>query len=421
MIWVKVNRILHDVVKSFFEGHFTESLELLSTLESVNLTPRDQANLHKTLNLLILGELVGLHNLQQLLEHYGISSRNLYKTWRHFSCQEVVNLCNEIFATVFQHRLLAVAAKSDSTWSRGEVTLVIDSSIYKQVLADSDGYDEYDTFFSGQYKCPVCGFRLTLAGIVISGVFYPIHFYISSKKYSEIQVAVTLIERVAKKLEQLRRQYQISFPNLTLSVDNAFCDKAIDDACAAADIDPIFVPTKTHKLEVDGKITSPKEIIAELKEKEEQGQVDFFPHRIRAVHPKFGPVVLLFFRLTRGKRINVIMTTRLDMKAKTMRRRWFQRTQIEQFFRFSKHILKIQETKAENPDEFVRKAGVNFVKIIVCQTFTQICRKKHKMLKKWSFKKLRAYLMKTMPMPDFLSKILHDHDHLLQSMKLVTC
>jgi hypothetical protein len=412
-------QILHKAVEKFSKGHFAESWQLLSQLTSRTLSNRDLKKLHRLLNLMLLGEFFGYHNLLQILNRFDLESHHLYKIWHQFSDQTIVDLCNEIFWNVFRDRILKLAAHSDSTWSRQEVTLVIDTSIYKQILSDSSNAEEFDRFFSGQFNCPVCGFRLMLIGIMIDGIFYPIHFYIFSKKYSEKKVALTLLQQVCQKLETLKKENNIEFPNLILSADNDFCDPDFCAACLDNGIDPLLVPTKSWKFEIEGQTVKLSDKIAEMLEREARGET-VFPCRLRAKRDKFGEVVLLFFRLAKGKKIVVIMTPNLSMKAKTMRRHWFQRTGIEQFFRFSKHTLAIQETRSKDSNTFVRSIAVNFLKALIGQLFTRFFRKSNA-LKKWSFHQVRRALINGAMQPDFLRQILTEYDPLLQAELSVTC
>ena len=62
----RVHSALHEAVKRFSKGHFDESWSLLATLETLDLTGKDLRNLHKVFNLLILGQLFGLHNPTRL-------------------------------------------------------------------------------------------------------------------------------------------------------------------------------------------------------------------------------------------------------------------------------------------------------------------------------------------------------------------
>ncbi len=418
-----VHKVLHKAVKKLSKGHFDESWSMLNSLESLTLSDKQQQNLHKVLNLLLISELFDLHNPGQIAAFFGTCSKKLYRICRKFSHQQIMDTVSEIFWVSFRHRMVELCQKSEATWSRSQVTLVVDSSIYKHFISNpnAETAEIRGKFFSGQCHSIVCGFRVTMIGVVIDQIFYPINFYVSSKKHKELTVANILVKRVGKKIDVLREQDKIDFPNLFMSADNGFCYASFLEANKAIGVDPISVPKKNWIFEIDGRKTNLATYIKKLETNEFAGEINTFPYRKKAFRKGFGDVVLLFFRLEKGTKINVIMTTQLDIKAKTLRRRWFQRTYIEQFFRFSKHTLKIQETKAKNVNEFVRKVALNFLKVMVCQIFTQICRKKYRLLKNWSFHKIRSHIKYHMIYPELLENIVTNYDGFLQSKNYVTC
>ncbi len=110
------------------------------------------------------------------------------------------------------------------------------------------------------------------------------------------------------------------------------------------------------------------------------------------------------------------MTTKVELTGKTIRKRWFQRTYIEQFFRFSKHTLNIQKTKSTNVEEFDQNVSINFMKVFVCQMFKLYCRKQSKMCQKWSFEKIQKHLIYDRVEQTFLENILSNYDNLLQEV-----
>ncbi len=134
----------------------------------------------------------------------------------------------QLLAALEAHSL----SEKDLKWSRMNVTLVIDSSIYKQLLSLGDDIPEFDKFFSGQYHATVYGFRLPLIGLVIGGCFYPLSFYMSSKEYQERDIAKQLLEEVKQTLNLLKTAEDIVFPNLFLSVDSGFCHPYGEDSSA---------------------------------------------------------------------------------------------------------------------------------------------------------------------------------------------
>ncbi len=413
-----IRKIVANAIDAFSKGFFSQSWELLSVLESYSLAEKELKKIHKVLTLLVLGEFFGYHNLCQVLEAYHLSTHHLYRLWKTCTNTQLITFVDGFLWLAFQERLLDVCQKSNATWSRMNVTLVIDSSIYKQILSLGDEIPEFDKFFNGQYHAPVYGFRLTLIGMVIGGRFYPIQFSISSKADTELDVAKTLLADVKHKLDILKASHQITFPNLFLSVDNGFCHPELFEA--DDEITVISVPKKSWVFEIDGQKMNLKRHIDRFLEAERTSQTPVFPLRKRAVGNTLGDVVLLFFRLTNSKKVSVIVTDQRDIFAKTLRRRWFQRTYIEQFFRFSKHLLKIQSTKATNASEFDRKVSLNFLKVLVCQTFTEFCREQFSGLQHWSFEKIRMHAIYDQVEQTFLEQILFDYDHLFHSINELT-
>lgn len=414
----RIRKTLAKAINAFSKGFFSQSWELLSVLEEYYPTGKDLTKIHKTLNLLVIGEFFGYHNFCQLLDAFHLSTHHLYRVWKSCTNEQLITFVNGFLWLAFQSRLLDICHKSESTWSRMNVTLVIDSSIYKQILSSGDDIPEFDKFFSGQYHAPVYGFRLTLIGMVIGGQFYPIDFLISSKADKEVDVAKQLLASVKQKLDRLTETHQISFPNLFLSVDNGFC--ALELFEADDDVTVISVPKKSWVFEIDGHKMSLKQHIDRLLEEERTSQTPVFPIRKRAVGNTLGEVVLLFFRFNTSTKVSVIVTNQLDIFAKTLRRRWFQRTLIEQFFRFSKHTLVIQTTKSTDASEFDRKVSVNFLKVLVCQTFTAWCRIQFPSLHSWSFEKIRTHAIYDQVDQTFLDDLLLHYDDLFHSIYELT-
>jgi hypothetical protein len=96
---------------------------------------------------------------------------------------------------------------------------------------------------------------------------------------------------------------------------------------------------------------------------------------------------MIFFRLNGSKKVSTVYCTDLNISAKTLRRRWFQRTQIEQFFRMMKDTLKIQHSKSTDKDTFTKKLVTFLFKATFAYRFRNFARK-HKGLKKVAFSKL---------------------------------
>jgi hypothetical protein len=222
-----------------------------------------------------------------------------------------------------------------------------------------------------QFRSSVYGFKNCCIGVVIDKVYYPLYFeYIPKQKKKEtdeysvgIATAMKLVNRFALFNKGLKAE-SIDLGNLKVSVDNGYSDMTLAEVCTEHDLTYISVPKKSHTFLINGEKIKLSEWIKtefirlekahNLKQEnlptEEQKP---FIHRFKGFYrSKNTSVVLLAFRLNGSKKVSIIYTTAKDEKAKTLRRHWFQRTYIEQFFKIIKHVLEIQESRTKDKDSF---------------------------------------------------------------------
>lgn len=292
-----------------------------------------------------------------------------------------INTIIKIFESIFELQIKAaferLSEKHSSCLSRELVTVVLDDSIFKQWLSSFQVGENFAScfscFFSGQFNSTVYGFKNCCVGVVIDGVYYPLYFdYIPKKKkeddakYSiQIETAIKLVNRLGKFKQDLKDK-GVNLGKLRFSADSGYSDMHLADVCKENDLIYISVPKKSHTFLIDGKSIKLSEWITteflRLEEEYNKAQEDVpkfeqkpFVYRFRGFYKsKKRSVVLVAFRLNGSKRVSIIYTTSTDEKAKTLRRHWFQRTYIEQFFKILKHVLKIQEnrTKTKNAMTF---------------------------------------------------------------------
>jgi hypothetical protein len=121
-----------------------------------------------------------------------------------------------------------------------------------------------------------------------------------------------------------------------------------------------------------------------------------FTLRIKAYYNALKEeVILLIFRLKGSKKVTTIYC--LDKQSpsifgKTMRHHWFARTQIEQFFKLLKHVLKINEPKSQTKFEMACKLYRFFIMAIEAQRFRDFIRRQCPILEKCGFKQIVQYI-----------------------------
>lgn len=397
---------MSDLVKKYFQGAYSANINVFTVLsdklDSLDLTSNQLQDLNKLLHIFFLGQLVGLPTLGSILEKFGVSSNykqiKYKKLCNSLSMGCIRRLFEAVFSEQVSHILQSMVQKDASCWSRELVTLVLDDSVFRGWFqsqdASQDFEDCYGKFFSGQFNASVYGFKVVTLGMSIDGIFYPLFFDFVKKQQpnqpkpkTAVEVAKKLITRWGNWKKELHKN-NISLPKLHLSCDSGYSDMGLSKVCKENGICYISVPKKSHFFEIDGQKYKLKDWITERFISEEQEHLAKqqslpdeektpFYQRIRANYcSKKEDVTLLIFRLNGSKKVTVIYTTNKYVFAKTLRRHWFQRTYIEQFFKILKHVLKIGEARTRQKKDFeIKLLRFAFIAVHV-QQIVRFLRKK---------------------------------------------
>lgn len=376
-----------------------------------------------------LGQLVALPTLQSILTKFGIQSNGRQVQYKKLCKALSISKIRAIFEFIFERQVVEsfqkLSKKDSSIWSKELVTLVLDDSIFRQWLqsqnpaADFEGF--YGCFFSGQYKAAVYGFKVLSLSVSIDGVLYPLYFEFvkkvpkdAPKDDSKPETAIQAAEKLVKRWGSFNAKLQaigIELPQLHLSCDNGYSHDKLAKACKKNDLTYISVPKKSHHFEIDGKkiklshwieqVYLVAEKAHQVQEKDlPDGQKTAFVLRKRAIYcvqnQKF---TLLAFRLKGSGKVSVIYSTDKYIFAKTLRRHWFQRTYIEQFFKTLKHVLQISEARVRTKDDFESKLLRFAFLALQVQCLIRFLRKKIKDFANKGFIALQRILNSD---PDFL-------------------
>lgn len=365
-----------------------------------------QAILNKLLSIYLLGQLVNLPTLHSILEQRGIKS-NFYqisytRLVKNISHQDFINLFEVSFKEIVKTKLQSMSQKDSSIWSKELVTVILDDSIFKHWIEQLIGQEKYyGSFFSGQYKSNVYGFKVLCLGVSIDGVFYPVFFKLVSKKIADNQgknteasackVGQGLVEKWGVFVSEITKEGFI-LPPIHLSCDSGYSDRNLSDTCQSNNLIYISVPKRTHIFIINGEDKKISDLVSEFENQEaayindtssntgtlETKRQNDLPYtwRICGEYKSQGKkVVLLFFRLNKSKKISVIYSTDIHIFAKTLRRHWFNRTCIEQFFKLLKHSMKIQNTIVRSKESFEKKLSIFMFVGLYLQLFTGYVRK----------------------------------------------
>jgi Transposase DDE domain len=419
--------LLEAAFNNYIGGKVPDCFSLLSEISESDLAGLDKSLFQKTLILLLVGEFFGCHTLNQILTVEMVPSGTWHSRLASLTYRQIELAVCSILKQTGLAALGDLAKKSDSSWSRAAVSLVIDDSIFKQWLThgkiDPATAEYFDRYFSGQTKSVVYGFRITLCGLAIDDTFYPMYFTLTKKADNTRKIACDLLNQAHKDITLMCKKEKLTVPNLFLSVDSGFHGLELLNLCAtfATSILPltlVCVPKNNHIIEIQATKDTPEfrgklpEFIdkhfkiAEAKFYEDPNNKDqHFTMRLKINYVSVDTeLIILIFRFQKSQKVSVIYTTDLNIKAKTLRHRWFQRTHIEQFFRLLKDTLKIQLSKSTDKNGFVKKFCIKLFQALHVQLFRNYCRRKFRYFRKMAFPKIRLLMIANFDIQKILKK-----------------
>ena len=401
-----------------------------AALTDVVLSAEDRRELKKILNIFFLGQLVGLPTLHSILKKYGIRSNNYQISFKKLCKKLTTNKIAIIYSSIFESQILAIlkkmSEKDSSCWSRELVTAVLDDSIFKQWLTSQDPEKDFEyafgKFFSGQSMSTVYGFKVVTFALCIDGVLYPLYFDFVKKTVEgnprpdkATQVAQKLVKKWGLFLKKAEKE-GIKLPNIHFSCDSGYNDVPLSKTCLDNNLVYISVPKKSHMFEIEdskGRITKTNlsdwinNSFLKAEKAHQKTQQTPFICRFKAHYcSQNREVTLLAFRLNGSKKVSIIYTTDKNIFAKTLRRHWFQRTYIEQFFKLLKHVLKIQEARTRTKNDFEDKLWRFAFIALNAQKIVRFVRKRIKKFDKNGFITMQRILNDDPDISDLLQELL---------------
>lgn len=435
----KIDQKVVSLTKKYFKTQFSDISDdfnsAFSNLDISKLNDSDKLLFEKMNAVFFLGQLVGLPTLQSILTKFGVTSTGLQINFKKLYKKITTDKLRLIFEFVFEKqvafKLKEMASKDSSIWSKKQVTAILDDSIFRQWLSEVGSQSKfYGAFRSGQYHSTVFGFKVVCFGLYIDDIFYLLYFDFvekeekkekeetekkKTKKNKSIEVAKKLITRWTRFKSKLEKE-NIPLPVINFSCDNGYSNVSLSEECnkEITALNYISVPRKNQKISINNKKENLSEYIENeflVQEKQHQENEKHlkeeektpFNLRVKAFYQcQKREVVFLFFRLNGSKNVSVIYTTNLTIFAKTLRRHWFNRTYIEQFFKTLKHVLKISEPRTKTKEEFENKL-LQFVFLAVeVQKIVRFIRKKCKQFKQKGFISLQRILCSNQEILDLL-------------------
>ena len=144
--------ILEAAFNNYIKGKVASCFGFLSEISESELVGLDKSLFQKTLILLLVGEFFGCHTLHQILSVEMVKSGTWHSRLASLTYKQIESSVCSILKEEGLNAFTELAKKSESSWSRAAVSLVIDDSIFKQWLThgkiDPATSEYFDRYFS---------------------------------------------------------------------------------------------------------------------------------------------------------------------------------------------------------------------------------------------------------------------------------
>lgn len=352
----------------------------------------------KLILLQFIGEIYGQHTLTGLLSSVGINPCQSNKKWQKLGYKLIWSWLEECIRNEFKADFEELLKQSHSSWSRQNITAIGDESVFRQWLcSESKENDEhYQRSFSGQFCKTVWGYKMSVWGVMMNDRFYPLVIKCLKSGETCSSVAEKCVEELADFLNEISKGYDK--PEMFFSTDSGFNNALLLKKIEEKGFVPICVPKDNHCITYKDKILKIKELKIYFENKEQKylsknPDETSFCWRIKAnyrMHQR--EVIFIVFRLKGSKKVSVVFCFDIHSQAKTIRRHWFARTSIEQFFRLMKTTLRIQDSTSNNYERFIKKFSMTCLKACFILQIRNRVRKKIRGMKKVTWVNIRREL-----------------------------
>ena len=322
----------------------------------------------KLILLQLIGEIYGHHTLTGLLSSVGINPCQGNKKWQKLSYKTIWSWLEKCIRNEFKSDFELLLKQSDSSWSRQNITAIGDESVFRQWLCGESRQKDvhYQKSFSGQFCKSVWGYKMSVWGVMMNDRFYPLVIKCLKSVETCVSIAEKCVDELANFLNDISNGY--GKPKLFFSIDSGFNNVDLLNKIETKGFVPICVPKDSHRVFYENKNLNIKELKVLYEQKEQKyfkksKDKDCFCWRIRVTYQMHKrESVFILFRLKGSKKVSAAFCFDLEVKAKTIRRHWFARTSIEQFFRLMKTTLRIQESVSSSYEGFIKKFSVTCLK-----------------------------------------------------------
>ena len=290
----------------------------------------------EALLMLVVGNLMGFYNPNQLADYLGLDKNALYRELRDWSLYKLKRMLTLAGCHCALDPIRETLSKSAATQSRNRITISVDDTVLKRC---GQCLSYIYSWWSGQYNRVIDGQNLLAVTIRIGSRVFPLSIRPVGKQGRGNTTKPELLKAMLTEIMAFFTEAGIDLTQFPITFDSWYGSQPLSEVLAEMGFSVQLVDSKSNYIFT---IDQQKQPLSDHKREIELQNAwgcDVKVARKMAQSPTFGPVVLLFF--ADGKRIRCMMCLGKALRGCEILSIWRQHHGIEQFWRSLKSLLKL--------------------------------------------------------------------------------
>jgi len=353
------------------QQHITQWLGFFQGLLATRFR-QNQKEAMETLIWLVVGQLFGLYNPNQLADAIGVSKANLYRhiaTWSLFQWRRLLMEvgCQQALKLIQQSESMSAA-----TQSRRRITLSVDDTVVRrfgQFL--SYCYHWWSTRFNASIK----GQNILAITIKIGEVVIPLSVRLVGKQGPANTNKPDIFKLMMTEVKVFFEQHGIDITSYPITFDSWYGSQPLREILQQLGFQVILVHAKSNYVFIIGGLKAKlkkhkRQIVWQL----QAGQWGCSKPvaRIKAQSPTFGDLILLFFE--DQAKCCCMMVFGKPLRAAEILSIWRQHHGNEQFWRSLKSIIHLSAMSLQKPSGAYATLGVKVIAYLLLLTVSMATR-----------------------------------------------
>ncbi len=299
----------------------------------------------EALLMLVVGNLMGFYNPNQLADYLGLDKNALYRELRSWSLYQFKRMLTLASCHCALEPIRQTLEKSASTQSRNRITISVDDTVLKRCGAC---LSYIYSWWSGQYNRVIDGQNLLAVTIRIGARVFPLSIRPVGKQGRANTTKPELLKVMLTEIMAFFTEAGVDLTQFPITFDSWYGSQPLSDVLGEMGFSVQLVDSKSNYIFTIDQYKQPLSHHKREIDLQVAWGCDVKVARKVAQSPTFGKVVLLFF--ADGKRTRCMMCLGKALRGCEILSIWRQHHGIEQFWRSLKSLLKLSSMSLHGRD-----------------------------------------------------------------------